>query len=56
MIKKIGRVIVPGDVGVWPHEQDTAKALAVAGYEVEFMKVSEREGENSADAYVDGEK
>ncbi|MDR1196710.1 MAG: hypothetical protein LBL08_00295 [Candidatus Nomurabacteria bacterium] len=54
--KVIGRVITPGDVNVWPHEDLTAKSLAVAGFEVEFIRKSHRKGENSADCLMNGEK
>ena len=53
---KVGKVIKPGDVNVWPHEEATAKALALAGFNVEFIRKSERKDETSADAYIDGEK
>ncbi|MCL1876569.1 hypothetical protein FWF74_00800 [Candidatus Saccharibacteria bacterium] len=53
---KVGDVITPGDVNVWPHEAATAKALAAVGHEVRFIKKSERDRETSADAYIDGEK
>jgi dienelactone hydrolase len=56
MKRKIGKIIIPGNTSIWPHEEATAKALAAAGYTVKFMRVSERDGENSADAYVDGVK
>jgi hypothetical protein len=54
--KKIGRVITPGNVNVWPHEGLTAKSLAAAGFEVEFIRKSERDSETSADCYINGEK
>ena len=46
---------MPGDAGIWPHELATARALAKAGYIVEFVRTSNRDREHSADAYVDGE-
>ena len=54
--KKIGKVIKAGDANVWPHEDATAVALTLAGFTVEFIRKSERERENSADCYIDGEK
>ena len=54
--KKIGKVTKPGDVSPWPHEEATAKTLALYGYDVEFVRKSNREREHSADAYVDGVK
>ncbi len=53
---KIGRIIKAGDVSPWPHEETTAKTLALHGYDVEFIRKSNREREHSADAYVNGVK
>lgn len=54
--KIIGRIIKAGDVNLWPHEEATAKVLALCGHDVEFIRKSNRERERSADAYVDGVK
>ena len=51
--KRVGKVTKIGDVSPWPHEEATAKALALCGYDVTFIKASDREYEHSADAYVD---
>ena len=56
MRKRIGKIICPGDVSLWPHEEATAKILALYGHDVEFIRKSNRDREHSADAYVDGEK
>ncbi len=48
-------MIIPPDVNVWPHELKTAKALAGAGYVVEFVRRRETEHEKTADALIDGE-
>jgi hypothetical protein len=56
MNKKIGKITIPGDVNVMVHEYNTARALSNAGYNVKFIRASEREREHSADAYVDNEK
>ena len=56
MKKPIGRIIKPGDVSPWPHEEATAKVLALYGHNVEFIRKSNREREHSADVYVDGVK
>ena len=56
MRKKIGKITKPGDVSPWPHEEATAKVLALYGYDVEFVRKSNRDREHSADAYVSGEK
>jgi hypothetical protein len=53
---KVGCVIIPGDANVWPHEELTAKALAMAGFSVKFIRKSERNCEPSADCYIDDEK
>lgn len=53
---KIGKIIKPGDVNVWPHEDATANTLAMYGHNVEFIRKSNRDREHSADAYIDGEK
>lgn len=53
---KIGKIIKAGDVSPWPHEEATAKVLALYGYNVEFIRKSNRDREHSADAYVDGIK
>jgi hypothetical protein len=54
--RKRGKVIVPADAEVWPHEYQTARALSAAGYEVEFMPTSKRSGQRTADCYIDNEK
>ena len=53
---KIGKIIKTGDVSPWPHEEATAKILSLYGYNVEFIRKSNREREHSADAYVNGIK
>lgn len=54
MPKKIGKIIVPGDANVWPHEHKTAQALARAGYDVEFVRKSDVPYATSADVLIDG--
>ena len=56
MQKRVGKIIKPGDVNPWPHEEATAKSLALCGHDVEFIRKSNRDREHSADAYVDGVK
>ena len=51
-----GRIIVPKGVNVWPHELETARALAKAGHSVEFIRRSERKRETTADCLLDGIK
>ena len=53
---KAGKVNIPDDVNAWPHERATAKTLAKYGYNIKFIRKSNREREHSADAYVNGEK
>ncbi|MBR2741277.1 hypothetical protein IKD98_00760 [Candidatus Saccharibacteria bacterium] len=53
---KIGKIIKTGDVNPWPHEEATAKTLSLYGYNVEFIRKSNREREHSADAYVNNVK
>ena len=45
---RIGKIIKSGDVGPWPHEEATAKVLALYGHDVEFIRKSNREREHSA--------
>lgn len=54
MGKVTGNIIIPGDANVWPHEQKTARALARAGYTVEFVKKSEDPYATSADVLING--
>lgn len=54
MGKKIGNIIIPGDVNVWPHESKTAQALALAGYDVEFVKKNDRLHATTADVLIGG--
>ena len=53
---EIGKIIIPGDVNAWPHERQTAKTLAMHGFNVEFIRKSNRYREHSADVFVDGIK
>lgn len=54
MSKKVGNIIIPGDLNVWPHERKTAQALACAGYDVEFVKKSEEAYATTADVLIGG--
>lgn len=49
-----GKIIIAPDLNVWPHEYETAKALAMAGMTVEFIRRSEEYRTTSADAIIDG--
>jgi len=44
-MKQRGKVIKAGGLNVWPHEQLMADILADAGYVVEFLPTTNREGE-----------
>lgn len=37
MTEKRGEIIIPAGIDIWPHELETAKALAHAGRTVEFQ-------------------
>ena len=47
-----GKIIIPANTNVWPHELETAKALANYGYSVEFKRKAEGYKVHSADAYI----
>lgn len=49
-----GKIIIAPDLNVWPHEYETAKALAMAGMTVEFIRRSEEYRTTSADVIIDG--
>ena len=49
-----GKIIIASDINVWPHEMETAKALAKAGMTVEFLRRSEEQRTTSADVMIDG--
>ena len=49
-----GHIIIPRGLNVWPHELNTAQALAADGHNVEFVKKSNAEGERTADIVMDG--
>lgn len=49
-----GKPIIAPDLNVWPHEYETAKALAMAGITVEFIRRSEEYRTTSADVIING--
>lgn len=49
-----GKIIIAPDLNVWPHEYETAKALAMAGMTVEFIRRSEEYRTTSADVIANG--
>lgn len=54
-MKGQGKIIIAPDLNVWPHEYETAKALAKTGLTVEFIRRSEEYRTTSADVIIDGE-
>ena len=54
MVVRIGDVVVPRGTSVWPHELATAKALAMAGHDVEFLPRIDGKEVKSADVLMDG--
>ena len=49
MVVRIGDVVVPSGTSAWPHELATAKALAMAGHDVEFLPRIDGKEVKSAD-------
>lgn len=55
--KPKGNVLIPADVeGVWKHELSTARALAKAGYFVEFLPAMNTNNAKTPDILMDGVK
>ncbi len=53
MAKRTGNITIVGNANVWPHEMDTARALALDGRDVEFIDRGGR-GDGRADVRMDG--
>ena len=53
MPKRIGNITIAGNANVWPHEMETARALARDGRDVEFIDRGGR-GDGCADVRMDG--
>ena len=49
-----GAIVIPSGTELWPHELETAKALAAAGMTVEFQRRMEGERISSADVVIRG--
>lgn len=49
-----GRIIIPAGINVWPHELETARALANSGYIIKFIKKTEGFKIHSADIIMNG--
>ena len=54
MAKKQGTIKAPSDLNIQEHELSTARALADAGYDVEFAHKTEGNRVTSADVIVNG--
>ena len=54
MVKPAGRIIIEPLLNVWPHELNTAEALAAAGQTVEFIRKSDGQYVCTVDVMVDG--
>ena len=54
MVQRKGKIVIPPGCNIWPHELETAKALANFGHTIEFKKKIEGYKVHSADAFVDG--
>jgi len=48
-----GKIIIPNGANVWPHELQSAKALAAFGYTVEFIPARQESGIATADVVID---
>lgn len=53
MIKRIGNITIVGNANVWPHEMNTARALAKDGHDILFIDNGGK-GTGSADVEMDG--
>ena len=53
-MNKQGKIVINADVNVWPHEIETAKALASSGKMIEFVPKNEGKRETSPDILMDG--
>jgi hypothetical protein len=54
--KQKGEVRIPADVDAWGHEERTAKALAKAGYIVQFLPAENAHDAKSPDILMNGVK
>ena len=50
-----GTVTIEAGTNVWPHELRTAQSLAIAGYNVHFVRKSDIAYEKTADVLLNGE-
>jgi len=51
-----GKIIIPNGAHIWPHELQSAKALAAFGYTVEFIPACQTDGVATADVTIDNLK
>ena len=50
-----GNITFGAESNIWPHEMETAKALALAGYDIVFVDRPDKQGERVADILMDGD-
>lgn len=50
-----GNITFGAESNIWPHEMETAKALALAGYDIVFVDRPGKQGERVADILMDGD-
>lgn len=55
MKRCIGNITFGAESNIWPHEMETAKALALAGYDIVFVDRPGKQGERVADILMDGD-
>lgn len=54
--KRFGKIIIPYNVAVWPHELSTAQVLSKSGNTVEFLVRKDSRNTKSPDILMGGEK
>lgn len=54
MVQPKGKIIIEPGLNIWAHELCTAKALASAGYTVEFIRRSEAQHIKTPDVIING--
>lgn len=50
-----GNITFGAESNIWPHEMETVKALALAGYDIVFVDRPGKQGERVADILMDGD-
>ena len=49
-----GRIVIPSHIDIWPHELETARALAASGRDIEFLRRISGDNVKSADIVMEG--